>query len=258
MDQTTPTFGHGHPAPYQEPDLTQLGALIADRSRARILVALLDGRAQTAKELALRAGVSAATASEHLARLERAGLLGRERQGRNHYFRLAGDEVARFLEAAFAIAQTVAVRPLRTGPTDRATMFARCCWDHLAGVLGVALADRLAACGDLTRREERFAVADSPVLLPLLLDAPWPDGKVCLDWSVRRPHIGGALGRALFGSLLTRGWMVRTSRERAVALTDVGRRALASLVGVVELEEAGAMVAGDAGPARAPVRYQRS
>ncbi len=109
---------HNAPERTAEPDLVGVGSLLVDQSRARILVALIDGRAQTAKELAYRAGIAAPTATEHLAKLESAGLLGRERQGRNHYFRLANEQVASFLESALFLAADLPVKPLRCGPAD--------------------------------------------------------------------------------------------------------------------------------------------
>src|SRR4051812_5815180 len=130
--------------------LAQTASLVGDPARANMLIALMDGRALTASELARAAGVTPQTASGHLARLTGAGLLALERQGRHHYHRLASTEVARMLEGIMAVAETTAGagrRPVVVGPRDAALRAARTCYDHLAGRLGVALADALTGRG---------------------------------------------------------------------------------------------------------------
>lgn len=216
-----------------ESSLIGVAALLADPSRTRILLTLIDGRALTAKELAFRAGVTAATMSGHLANLEASGLLARERQGRSHYFRLANDDVARFLETALAVTATAPLKALRTGPIDADLRYARCCWNHLAGTLGVALTDRLQAAADITRVGDEFERCARPRLLTKLIPdvtkAPLT-GRACLDWSERRPHIGGALGRSIFEGMLQQDWITRTGSSRAVRLTPLGQSRLVGLL----------------------------
>lgn len=228
--------------------ISRLGALLADPSRAAILLALMDGRSQTAKELAYRAAVSPSTASEHLAKLEAADLIERVRQGRNHYFTLPNAQIAEFIEAALAVAAMPPVKALHTGPADPALCFARCCWDHLAGRLGVRITAFLERSGDIKRLDDRFVVADDPSRLRQIvcLDGKrgYPEGKACLDWSERRPHVGGPLGRKILLGLLERGWVERFDDGRAVGLTPVGTSQLSRLL---ELPE-GKLVQGDVLP----------
>jgi hypothetical protein len=175
-----------------------------------------------------------------LAKLESAGLLGRERQGRNHYFRLANEQVASFLEAALFLAADLPVKPLRCGPADGPLGRARCCWGHLAGRLGVLLTDRLVASGEIVRSNEKFVICSAPRLLPRIFGqarSQFSAGKVCLDWSERRPHIGGALGRALFAALLERKWLERVPSSRVVTITVSGRRELQEIVGPVDFDQ---------------------
>lgn len=216
--------------------LAEVAALVGDRTRATMLQALMDGRALTASELARAANVAPQTASEHLARMTGAGLIGVERQGRHRYHRLASPAVARMIESIMQVGAVL--RPLVvTGPRDAAMRAARTCYDHLAGRLGVALADALAAAGwvDLTADSARvtpsgFALFDR---LGIDLAAARPgrgsrNGLLCvpcLDWSERRTHLAGTLGAALCTHALQCGWVRRVPGTRAVSVTAGGRRA---------------------------------
>ncbi|MFF5180797.1 ArsR/SmtB family transcription factor [Micromonospora sp. NPDC000316] len=222
--------------------MAELAALLADGTRADICVALLDGRAWTAGELARRAGVAPSTASEHLTRLVRGGLLVEERQGRHRYLRLAGPSVAQLIEA---LAGHVPAEPrpatsLRAATAATAMAYARTCYDHLAGRLGVLMYDALLAGGRLDRASglaltpDGWAwVAGLGVPVEVLRAARRPVVRDCLDWTERRPHLAGALGAALRLRFAELGWTT-PGAGRAVRLTSVGRTALAETLGVSE------------------------
>lgn len=233
--------------------LARTAALIGDLARAGMLTALMDGRALTATELARVAGITPQTASGHLAQLADAGLIVVERQGRHRYHRLASPAVARMVEGMMAVASELDERaaaarpsPLRVGPRDAALRYARTCYDHLAGEIAVAMADRLVERGHVELS------ADGGVLTPdgasflrglgVDLEAAAAragrktSGRVfcrpCLDWSERRPHIGGALGAALCHCCFTQGWMRRAIAGRAVTVTPPGQLALREAFGL--------------------------
>ena len=223
--------------------LAETASLVGDPARANMLLALMDGRALTAGELARAAGVTPQTASGHLARLGAAGLIAVHRQGRHHYHRLASAAVAHLLESLMEVSQRGAagLRPVRTGPRDAAMRRARTCFDHLAGQLGVALADRLAERGHVELSPEGGAVTQSGLAFfrefGVDLDAaPRGGGRVfcrpCLDWSERRLHVGGGLGAALASRCFALGWIRRSDGSRAVSLTPAGRRGFRETFGV--------------------------
>ena len=214
--------------------MASVAALIGDPARANILTALLDGRALTAKELAFAARVSPSTTSGHLARLTDADLLTVEKQGRHRYFRLASPLVGQMLEAVMAVAGP-AVKPTWRG--SEALRNARTCYDHLAGRLGVALADSLIRFGHLALSADGGEVTDTGhVFLCDFGAEPAPGKRVfcrpCLDWSERRPHIAGRLGAALAVRCLERGWIARQRDSRAVTITPSGSRGFADTFGI--------------------------
>ncbi|MGH7067578.1 MAG: ArsR/SmtB family transcription factor [Acetobacteraceae bacterium] len=219
-------------------------ALIGDPARANMLIALMDGRALTASELARAAGVTPQTASGHLAHLTAAGLLAMARQGRHHYHRLASEEVARMLESIMAVAAGSGRPPVsrapRTGPRDLALRHARTCYDHLAGQVAVAMADRMIARGQIELSPDGGALTESGAafLSDLAVDleaaraeaARRGGGRIfcrpCLDWSERRPHIGGTVGSAMNRAWFAKGWIRRVGESRAVTLTRGGEMTL--------------------------------
>ncbi|MGX1308577.1 DNA-binding transcriptional ArsR family regulator [Amorphus suaedae] len=224
----------------------EIAALAGDPARASMLHALMDGRALTASELASVAGVTPQTASGHLARMTEAGLLSVEKQGRHRYFRLASAMVAQMVESLMQVAS--ALQPPRravvTGPRDRALRTARTCYDHIAGQLGVALADALVAggyaelgpdAGEVTERGFAFLAR---VRIEL---GGKPGGRTsgrvlcrpCLDWSERRPHLAGKLGAALCARSLEAGWIRRGETARVLAITPTGRTAFREVFGAV-------------------------
>jgi DNA-binding transcriptional ArsR family regulator len=229
-------------------DLPAVAALIADPSRAAMLDALLSGGRHSARELAVAAGVAPSTATEHLDRLEAGGLVLCEKVGRRREVRLAGPEVGRALEALAAIAPPRPVRGLRAWHHGEALRAARSCYDHLAGRAGVALADGLVAGGLLQLGDGAFALTDRGarklaefgVDVEGVLGARRATARACVDWSERRPHIGGALGAALLDELLDRRWIAhapaatgaKATRGRVLRVTDAGRAGLRDALGV--------------------------
>jgi len=221
--------------------LARTAALIGDPARASMLAALMDGRALTASELARSAGVTPRTGSGHLARLADGGLLGVARQGRHRYHRLASPAVARLLESLMSASVELAGgEPLRArvrvGPRDAALRLARTCYDHLAGEVAVAIADAMAARGEIELSPDGAALSQAGVArlkdVGVDLDAAGRSGRVfcrpCLDWSERRAHIAGAVGAALYQGLLARGWARARQGTRAVDITPAGRVGLAA------------------------------
>jgi DNA-binding transcriptional ArsR family regulator len=217
------------------PLIAPVAALIGDPARANMLTALMDGRALTASELAHQAGVTLQTASGHLGKLEGAGLLAVEKQGRHRYFRLSGNDVAHALESLMGLAARTGAVRVRPGPKDPALRAARVCYDHLAGERGVAVLDRLRAKrlldGDPhrlspTARGRRF-FAEFGIELGALERGRRPLCLACLDWSERKHHLGGALGAALLARFCTLGW-ARREADRVVRITPRGERALAA------------------------------
>jgi DNA-binding transcriptional ArsR family regulator len=223
---------------------SEIASIAGDPTRAGMLYALMDGRALTACELANVAGITAQTASGHLARMVAAGLLSVEKQGRHRYHRLASSAVAQMIESIMQVAS--APRPsLSVGPRDIALRIARTCYDHLAGRLGVALADALVAGGYAELSNDAGVVTDSGVSLlvrvgidvdALMARRGKRAARVlcrpCLDWSERRTHLAGAVGAALCAHSLAHGWIRRIPATRAVAITPNGERMFREEFGV--------------------------
>ncbi len=227
--------------------IAEIGMLVGEPARAAILGALMDGRALTATELSRIAGVTPQTASSHLARLTSANLVEVQKQGRHRYHRLARPEVARMLEGIMQIASTGDGTPRRklvTGPRDVAMQQARTCYDHFAGRLGVAIADKLVEEGVVELDSESgLLTADGASFLEQrgieLFDnasgkrkSSRPVCRPCLDWSERRPHIAGKLGAAICTHYFEKGYVRRRNGTRALEITPPGTRALRVMFGV--------------------------
>jgi DNA-binding transcriptional ArsR family regulator len=224
--------------------VAEIAALVGDPARTAMLAALMGGRALTARELADIAGVAPPTASGHLARLTDAGLIAMQRQGRRHYHRLASPTVAHMLESVMAVAAlrdsagADAQRARRVrGPREESERRLRTCYDHLAGRIAVAIADRLVEQGAIEFSADGGAVTSKGVAvlseLGVDLDAAGRAarrGRIfcrpCLDWSERRPHIAGAVGAALCQTCLAKGWTRSLGGGRALTLTPAGETAL--------------------------------
>jgi DNA-binding transcriptional ArsR family regulator len=225
-----------NPEPTGDTDLTVVGAMLAEPARVKVLLALADGRSLPASVLAAEAGVAASTASYHLARLVDAGLITAAERGRYRYFTLAGPEVAELIEAVARIAPPQQITSLRQGTRAHAVRYARRCYDHLAGRLGVALADALQEHGVLVVRDDVFYTVTEQgagTFADLGIEARCGDvTRRCLDWTEQRNHVAGRLGRALMTRLLDLGWLSRDSSTRAVRLTDAGRANLPQTLSV--------------------------
>ena len=221
-------------------EIALLGALLADDARASMVLTLLGGDAIPAGELARRAGVSPSGASAHLKRLREGGLVTQESVGRHRYFRLASPELAEALESLARVAPVRPASSFRESESTRALKHARTCYDHLAGELGVAVADALVDRGVLTRTDEAFAVTDAGTtwLASLGIDVEEVAAsrrsfaRACLDWSERRPHLAGSLGAAVADAFFARKWIRRLPGGRAVAVTPDGRAWLARELGL--------------------------
>jgi len=214
------------------PSLARVAALIGDPARALMLAALMDGRSRTAGELAQAGGITPQTASAHLGKLAEAGLLAIEKQGRHRYHRLASADVSHVLEALMAVSAAASKVPV-PGPRDLALRHARTCYDHLAGELAVRLADGWLANGWIDRAGDAWTLTARGARGLQALDIEPPDTALrrpalrpCLDWSERRPHIGGQLGARLLEALFARGWVRRRRGSRALLVSDEGERAL--------------------------------
>jgi DNA-binding transcriptional ArsR family regulator len=219
-----------------EPDLAAVGALLAEPARAKVLLALLDGRSLPASLLASEAGIAPSTASYHLARLVDAGLIAVASRGRHRYFTLTGGEVAQLIEAVARIAPLQPIRSLRQGTRAHALRYARSCYDHLAGRLGVAVTDALQGQGMIAPRDGvGFTVTKQGALILSELGVDARAGEVvrgCLDWTEQRDHIAGSIGSALMSRLLELGWLARDEGTRALHLTDAGRTDLPLRLGL--------------------------
>jgi DNA-binding transcriptional ArsR family regulator len=223
------------------PNIATAAFLIADPARSAMLMALLDGRARPAGDLAFAAGVTAQTASAHLGKLRDGGLLTVETQGRHRYYRLAGPHVADALEHLAAIQPPGPVRRRPPSREARALRFARCCYDHLAGQLGVAVAEALQA-RDILRpaADKRYDLTPAGVAwcaglgLRVADLRPGRQGLVhaCLDWTEREHHLAGPLATALMRVFCAQGWLRRAETGRAVQVTPKGWIALRTELGL--------------------------
>jgi DNA-binding transcriptional ArsR family regulator len=221
--------------------MANLARLLADDTRATFCLALLDGRAWTVTELARHAGVAASTASEHTSRLIAGGLLSEERQGRHRYVRIATPDVANLIETITSAAgrQPAAVSSLAGARRRRAITRARTCYDHLAGRLGVAIADAMTDRGFVSWDRGLAVTPDGErwlATLGLRAEPPRPTRRPvlrsCLDWTERRPHLGGSVAAALCRHAFDASWIGRVGASRAVTVTDAGRDALERHLGI--------------------------
>jgi len=231
---------------FSHPAVSSAAFLIADPTRATMLMTLADGRARPAGELAYAAGVTAQTASSHLAKLLTGGLLSVETQGRHRYYRLAGSHVALALEnlaSISSIAPNGATRRMPRSKEARELQFARCCYDHLAGSLGVAVTQALLDRALVVATDDKqFNVTPAGIewfrAMGLDLAALKPTrrglARQCLDWTERRHHLAGPLGVELMSRLCAIGWVRRSKSSRAVQVTPKGWAGLKEQLGVDE------------------------
>lgn len=219
-----------------EPRLASVASIIADPTRARMLCYLLTGEYASAGELARAASVTAATASGHLGKLLDAELLVCEQRGRHRYYKLADQDVAHALEALALIGERRTHETSWANPTRSRLRFARCCYGHMAGKLGVELFSQMLAQQWLVPAVDNYLLTDAGnrVLQDWGLDTKSFTGKrsayPCLDWSERRDHLAGKLPKAVLDHFLQRGWMRRVEGERALEVTPLGRQRLVSVL----------------------------
>jgi DNA-binding transcriptional ArsR family regulator len=221
-----------------DPDIASVAAVIGDSSRALMLSALADGRAMPAGDLARLARISPQTASSHLDKLFRANLLSVEVQGRHHYYRLRNARVAELIESLSVIARPA--EPMTEWQRARAGQlrFARTCYGHVAGKLGVAITQALCARSYLTEQDVGYHISDNGAAwfrwlgIELGTLKRKPLAKQCLDWSERRHHLAGALGVALCDRIMELRWAVRIRDSRALRLTERGTAQLRSELGL--------------------------
>jgi DNA-binding transcriptional ArsR family regulator len=220
--------------------IAEVAALVGDPARANILAALMGGRALTASELAHVAGVSPQTTSGHLGRLNDGRLIACVKQGRHRYYRIATHRVAEMLEGIMAVVADAPPRHRPPSKLDDAMRIARTCYDHFAGKLGVGLTDALCAHGHLALSDDGGEVTESGVAFfekfGVDLAAARARRRIfcrpCLDWTERRPHLGGSVGAVLAQRCFDLGWLERLRDSRALAVTKAGRRGLHDTFGL--------------------------
>ncbi|WP_244951663.1 ArsR/SmtB family transcription factor [Pseudoalteromonas luteoviolacea] len=217
---------------YMEPNISIVAGLIADPTRAKILTALMGGKALTATELATEADVTPQTASSHLSKLVDGSLLQVRKQGRHKYFQLKGLSVSELLEQLLVI--TTSVQPkVQTGPNETRLQYARVCYDHLAGEVGVKLYDALVAHGILIDAGEQTQLTEKGQAyfgelgadIVKLQAKRRPVCKSCLDWSERRNHLAGSLGQWVLDYIFEKGWAQRDLDARSVSFSKTGLKA---------------------------------
>jgi DNA-binding transcriptional ArsR family regulator len=225
------------------PNISATAFLIADPARTMMLMALLDGRALPAGELAYAANITAQTASSHLAKLLDGGLVTVETEGRHRYYRLAGAHVAQALEQLAAIRPDAPIKRKALTPKARELRFCRCCYDHLAGQVGVAITRGLQERGYILAAEDkRFDVTPAGIAwfssLGIDISALKPTrqglARQCLDWTERTHHLAGPLGVQFMGQLCAVEWLKKSHDSRAVFVTSKGWTELSAQLGVRE------------------------
>jgi DNA-binding transcriptional ArsR family regulator len=214
-----------------DPDFATVALLIGEPTRAAMLAAVLGGQALPASELAYCAGVSPQTASMHLAKLVAAGFMRMTSSGRHRYYALGGSHVAEVLEQLSIIARPSPIRSLRQSEEAKALRFARTCYDHLAGVVGVALTQRLLSMQLIEEHGTTYTITaagftwlEQHDINPASVTGSRRAAiRRCLDWSERCPHVAGAFGATLTTWLFDQEWMERVPHSRTVRLTAAGR-----------------------------------
>ena len=213
-----------------QPDIASIAYLIGDPSRAKILTALMCGKALTATELAVEADITPQTASSHLSKLIGKQLIIVRKQGRHKYFQLKDTKIAELIESLLNIAADAQSPNIKTGPSVSRLRKSRICYDHLAGELGVTLYDSLLNNGFIIESSNGTHLTDQGRLhfqelgvnFDFMKKSKRPICKSCLDWSERRSHLSGALGKWVLGDILKKSWAVQDLDSRAIQFTEVG------------------------------------
>jgi DNA-binding transcriptional ArsR family regulator len=221
-------------------DLATIGSLLSDRTRATILLTLLNGGMTSASALAQRAGASRPLASAHLRKLFEGGLIVVEPRGRHRFYRLSSQRVADALESLILLSPASAVNSLRGSKESIGLQRGRLCYDHLAGRLGVALTHQMMEAGFLRKSGGDYEVTDDGAAvfqglgidIASLRDQERPLSRACLDWSEKDHHLAGSLGAALTNELFRLGWLEGREASRVVMVTAVGRQGLQQAFGL--------------------------
>ncbi|SEN81881.1 DNA-binding transcriptional regulator, ArsR family [Lihuaxuella thermophila] len=220
--------------------LAEAAALLCEPSRAKMVQCLLDGRFHTATELAVYAGITPQTASHHLYKMTECNLVQVKKNGRHRYYRLSSAEAAQMIESLLCIAPPEKIRSLKQFDRYHAIRFARTCYDHLAGKVGVALTEAMRDLAILEQRENCFYLTEKGKLclqefgidVTAALKKRRSFARCCLDWSERRYHLAGSLGHAILERLLTLEWIRRLPHTRAVQVTEEGKRGFSQVFGL--------------------------
>lgn len=226
---------------FQEPDIAAVAALISEPSRAMMLSALLGGHALPASELAARAHITPQTASAHLSRLLEGNLISVTATGRHRYYSLKNDQVAHILESLQVIASPSKTTPKRQPKIAPELCLARTCYDHLAGKLGVLLADALVEKGFISEAAGKYDPTEKGLDLAMtwgiavdsLRKKRRKFAYACVDWSERRFHVAGSFGTAIAETFLDNGWVKRLPNTRALTVTSPGKVVLKQQLGIV-------------------------
>jgi len=221
-------------------DLAAVASLMADRHRAQFLQALLAGTPQSGSALAASAGISRSLASAHLRKLVAGGLVRAQRDGRQQLYTIASQQVADALEVLTLLAPPAATRSLRDYSRARNLRFARMCYDHMAGITGVAVTSALLSRDAIAEADGSFvlgpsadaAFAEAGIDIAGLPRRGRPLTRACMDWSERRHHLAGSLGAALATALVGHGWIQRREGTRIVTVTPAGTTGLRDWLGV--------------------------
>ena len=221
------------------PKIAQIASLVGDPARANMLAALINGGALTATELAYVARISRQTASGHLAKLNDAGLLLVQNQGRRRYFRLASPLVAHMLEGLMLVAQDGPARQRPEWRGGEALRNARTCYDHLAGRIAVRIADCLIERSYVVLDKDGGTVTKAGMAFLVRIGVDLGFGskrrifcRPCLDWSERRPHLAGIVGAGILNHAMLHDWVLHARDSRAVSITPAGRRGLFETYGI--------------------------
>ncbi|MCS0788444.1 winged helix-turn-helix domain-containing protein [Cytobacillus pseudoceanisediminis] len=213
-------------------NVAKVASLVSEPSRAAILTALLDGRYHTVNELAHMARIKPQTASFHLKKMLDAQVVSAEKQGRHRYYGIMNQEVAQVMESFLSIAPAAEIKSFKHASEDKAIRFARTCYDHLAGNLGVEITESLKRKGFIAEENDTFSVTEDGIAffhsmqidLTSLKKKRRSFSHKCLDWSERRHHLAGALGNAILEKFLEQNWIQRIPKTRAIKITPQGMK----------------------------------
>lgn len=213
-----------------EPDIASIAGIIGESSRAKMLTALMCGKALTATELAIEANITAQTASSHLSKLVESQLLIVRKQGRHRYFQLKNTNIADLIESLLNIAADAQHQNIQTGPLDSNLRKARVCYDHLAGEVGVLLFNSLLSHGIIEENDNDVILSETGISyfqnlgvdFEIFKKTKRPLCKSCLDWSERRSHLSGSLGQWILEDLLHKGWASQDLDSRVIRFTKSG------------------------------------